>query len=108
MRVKLLSPVIDCDDGLPVAWSIGARSDASLVNSVLEQACVTFKSDEVSVIHSDRGSHYRCEWIAICEGHGLILSVSASRVALLATPPGASSAGANRNFTATWTIRTRA
>lgn len=73
-----LSPVIDCYDGMPVAWSIGTSPTAELANGMLEQACGTLKDGERPVIHSDRGGHYRWpEWIAICERHGLTRSMSA-------------------------------
>lgn len=66
-----LSALIDCCDGMPVAWAIGTSSTAGLANSMLEQACATLKDGERPVIHSDRGGHYRWpEWIAICERHG--------------------------------------
>ena len=35
------SPVIDCFDGRPVAWSIGRHPTARLANSSLEAACGT-------------------------------------------------------------------
>lgn len=72
-----LSPAIDCFDGSPVAWSIGARPDAALANSSLEAVCATLAPDEAPTVHSDRGGHYR--WpgrIAICERHGLARSMS--------------------------------
>lgn len=73
-----LSPVIDCFDGMPVAWSIGTRPDAALANTMLERACAALKAGEHPVIHSDRGGHYRWPgWIRICERHGLTRSMSA-------------------------------
>lgn len=72
-----LSPVIDCFDGRPVAWSIGARPDAALANSSLEAVCATLAPGEAPAVHSDRGGRYR--WpgrIAICERHGLARSMS--------------------------------
>ncbi len=36
-----LSPVIDCYDGLVVAWRIGRRPNAALANGSLEDACGT-------------------------------------------------------------------
>ncbi|RYQ50271.1 integrase [Bifidobacterium pseudolongum subsp. globosum] len=73
-----LSPVIDCYDGMPVAWSIGTSPTAELADTMLEQACATLADREHPVIHSDRGCHYRWPgWIRICERHGLTRSVSA-------------------------------
>lgn len=73
-----LSPVIDCYDGMPVAWSIGTSPNAGLADTMLEQACATLKDGERPVIHSDRGCHYRWPgWIRICERHGLTRSMSA-------------------------------
>ena len=73
-----LSPVIDCHDGMPVAWTIGTRPDAELANRMLREACSTLGDGERPVIHSDRGCHYRWPgWIGICEEHGLTRSMSA-------------------------------
>ena len=72
-----LSPVIDCFDGRPVAWSIGARPTAALANSSLELACSTLSAGDAPVVHSDRGGHYRWPgWAAICEANGLTRSMS--------------------------------
>lgn len=73
-----LSPVIDCYDGMPVAWTIGTSPNAALANGMLEDACATLRPGETPIIHSDRGCHYRWdEWIRICEEHGLTRSMSA-------------------------------
>lgn len=73
-----LSPVIDCHDGMPVAWTIGTRPDAELANRMLREACATLKDGERPVIHSDRGCHYRWPgWVRICEEHKLPRSMSA-------------------------------
>ena len=72
-----LSPVIDCFDGRPVAWSIGTRPTAALADSSLEAACATLAPGEAPAVHSDRGGHYRWPgWIAICEANGLPRSMS--------------------------------
>ena len=71
------SPVIDCFDGRPVAWSIGRHPTARLANSSLEAACGTLAPGEAPAVHSDRGGHYRWpRWIAICEANGLARSMS--------------------------------
>ena len=41
-----LSPVIDCYDGLPVAWTIGTSPNAALANGMLLDACSTLKDGE--------------------------------------------------------------
>lgn len=72
-----LSPVIDCYDGLVVAWRIGRRPNAALANGSLEDACGTLSPGQHPVCHSDRGCHYRWPgWIGICEGNGLTRSMS--------------------------------
>lgn len=53
-----LSPLIGCFDGLPVAWTIGTRPDAELVNTMLDNATPLLKLDEKPIVHSDRGAHY--------------------------------------------------
>ena len=73
-----LSPVIDCFDGMPVAWSIGLHPDKRLANSSLLKACAARPAGARTTIHSDRGGHYRWpEWIGICEENGLARSMSA-------------------------------
>ena len=49
------SPIIDCFDGMPIGWSIGASPDAELANSSLRQACAQLKEGEHPRGHSDRG-----------------------------------------------------
>ena len=73
-----LSPVIDCYDGLPVAWTIGMNPNAELANGMLADACSTLRDGEKPIIHSDRGCHYRWpEWIRICKDNNLTRSMSA-------------------------------
>lgn len=73
-----LSPVIDCFDGRPAAWSIGLHPDKELANSSLLGALARRGGGGPTVIHTDRGGHYRWpEWVAICEEHGLVRSMSA-------------------------------
>ena len=50
-----LSPVIDCYDGLPVAWTIGTSPNAALANGMPADACSTLGDGEKPIIHSDRG-----------------------------------------------------
>ena len=73
-----LSPVIDCYDGLPVAWTIGTSPNAALANGMLADACSTLGDGEKPIIHSDRGCRYRWpEWIRICKDNNLTRSMSA-------------------------------
>ncbi len=73
-----LSPVIDCYDGLPVAWTIGTSPNAALANGMLRDACSTLGEGERPIIHSDRGCHYRWpDWIRICKENDLTRSMSA-------------------------------
>ena len=53
-----LSPVIDCYDGLPVAWTIGTSPNAALANGMPADACSTLGDGEKPIIHSDCGCHY--------------------------------------------------
>lgn len=71
------SPIIDCFDGMPIGWSIGASPDAELANSSLRQACAQLREGEHPRGHSDRGGHYRWPgWIGICDEHGIVRSMS--------------------------------
>ena len=72
-----LSPIIDCLDGMPVAWTVGTSPSAELANTMLKQALSQLKPGEHPIIHSDRGGHYRWpEWIRITEQAGLCRSMS--------------------------------
>lgn len=72
-----LSPIIDCFDGLPVAWTIGVSPNADLVNTMLDAAIATLRDDEHPVVHSDRGAHYRWPgWIERMKNAGLTRSMS--------------------------------
>lgn len=58
-----LSLIIDCFNGLVVAWSIGMSPFADLANIVLDKA-IALLGEEHPVIHSDRGGDYRwTSWI---------------------------------------------
>ena len=54
-----LSVMVDCFDGMPVAWTIGTRPDAALANGMLDQAIERVGRGGGTVVHSDRGCHYR-------------------------------------------------
>ena len=52
------SPLIDCFDGLVVSWTIGARPDSGLINTMLDAAINNLASSESRpIIHFDRGAH---------------------------------------------------
>ncbi len=73
-----LSPMIDCYDGMVVSWSIGARPDAELVNTMLDAAIETVAANSVRpVVHSDRGGHYRWPgWLSRIADGSLVRSMS--------------------------------
>ncbi len=72
-----LYPIVDCFDGLLVTWSIGTSPDASLVNTMLDNAIQLLAPDEKPIVHSDRGAHYRWPgWISLIESNGLRRSMS--------------------------------
>lgn len=72
-----LSPVIDCFDGLVVAWTTSASPTAKMANTMLRAAIETLGDGEHPVIHSDRGRHYRWpEWVQICDEAELTRSMS--------------------------------
>lgn len=71
-----LSPIIDCFDGLVVAWSIGTSPSADLANSMLDKA-IALLGEEHPIIHSDRGGHYRWTgWIDRMKAANLTRSMS--------------------------------
>lgn len=72
-----LSPIIDCFDGLPVAWTIGTSPDAELVNTMLDEAILQLHEGERPIVHHDRGAHYRWPgWIERMDAAGLTRSMS--------------------------------
>ncbi len=72
-----LSPVIDCFDGMAVAWKMSRNPNAELANSMLEDAIGTLPQGVHPLVHSDRGVHYRWDgWIDLMRTHGLVRSMS--------------------------------
>jgi putative transposase len=62
---------------MSVQWTIGKHPDAELVNTMLDQAVLTLREDEHSIVHSDQGCHYRwLRWIEQMKKAGLIRSMS--------------------------------
>lgn len=71
-----LSPIIDCYDGMAVAWTIGTSPSSELANSMLRTAIGTLNGER-PIVHSDRGFHYRTNsWISIMDEAGLTRSMS--------------------------------
>jgi putative transposase len=70
--------MIDCFDGMVISWSMGTRPDAKLVNTMLDSAIETVANcDDLPVVHSDRGAHYRwAGWLARMGDAKLIRSMS--------------------------------
>lgn len=72
-----LSPMVDCFDGLPVAWTIGTSPTAELANTMLEVAISNLREDEHPIVHTDRGGHYRWPgWIERMDTASLTRSMS--------------------------------
>ncbi|MCR4803853.1 MAG: IS3 family transposase, partial [Lachnospiraceae bacterium] len=72
-----LSPIVDCFDGFLVTWKIGLSPDATLVNTMLDDAISRLLPDEKPIVHSDRGVHYRWSgWIERMDKAGLTRSMS--------------------------------
>lgn len=72
-----LSPIVDCFDGLLVAWKIGLSPDSTLVNTMLDDAIRDLSPEEKPIVHSDRGVHYRWTgWIERMDKAGLTRSMS--------------------------------
>lgn len=72
-----LSPIIDCFDGMVVAWGVSERPDGKLATDMLEAAIAKLPAGRRVVCHSDRGVHYRTKrWIELCEVNGIDRSMS--------------------------------
>lgn len=73
-----LSPVVDCFDGMPAAWSISLHPDSALCDSSLLGYLETLPEGHPPVTeHSDGGGPYRAgSWKRICEENGVVRSMS--------------------------------
>lgn len=72
-----LSPMIDCFDGMAVAWTIGTNPNAELVNTMLDAATSKLDKNERPLVHNDRGCHYRWPgWVQRMQTAGLVRSMS--------------------------------
>lgn len=92
-----LSPIIDCFDGMCVAWTQSTSPNAELVNSMLDAAASKLPEGEHPVSHSDRGCHYR--WPGWIERSGDTESRAPCRrkAALPTTPRRKGSSGGSRS-----------
>jgi len=71
------SPVVDCFDGLIVAWNTSTTPDAVLVNTMIDEAIATLKDTDRPIVHTDRGCHYRWPgWANRLNSAGLQRSMS--------------------------------
>lgn len=71
------SPMIDCFDGAVVSWTISTKSNAEMVNSMLDNAVATLSPEDSPIIHSNRGAHYRWPgWIQRMKEANLVRSMS--------------------------------
>ncbi len=71
------SSILDCFDGMIPSWKSGTVPDANLVNSMLDDAINILNDNEHSLVHTDRGCHYRWSgWISRMENAGLQRSMS--------------------------------
>ncbi len=70
-------PIIDCFDGMAVSWTIGKHPTAELANTMQDHAIAKLDEGVCSVIHSDRGGHYRWpKWVERIEKAQLTRSMS--------------------------------
>ncbi len=63
-----LSPMVDCFDGMCVAWTQSTSPNAELVNSMLDATASKLPEGERLVSHSDLGC--RCRWPGWIERYG--------------------------------------
>ncbi|XCB29936.1 IS3 family transposase [Arcanobacterium hippocoleae] len=75
------SPIMDCYDGYIVAYRRQRNAEKTLTQGMFEDAIATLSkidnADELPILHSDRGGHYRCkDWIARTNQAGIRRSMS--------------------------------
>lgn len=72
-----LSPIVDCFDGMVSAWTVSTSPDSHLVNTMLDDYHHSLGNEIKSMIHSDRGCHYRWPgWIERIKKYGYTRSMS--------------------------------
>ena len=65
-----LSPMMDCFDGMLIAWRISEHPNADLVNGMLDDVIARMNNDSKPIIHTDRGCHYRWPGLKRMETNG--------------------------------------
>ena len=74
-----LSPVVDCFDGMPAAWSLSLHPDSALCSSSLRSCLDSLSSGSVPTAHTDGGGPYRSAgWKELCSERGVTRSMSRS------------------------------
>ncbi len=72
-----LSPVIDCFDGAPAAWSISRHPDSALCDGSLRAYLDGLPAGSAPTVHTDGGATYRsASWKAIAGERGAARSMS--------------------------------
>lgn len=73
-----LSPVVDCFDSMPAAWSVSLRPGSALRDSSLLSYLGTLPEGHAPVTERfDGGGPYRAgSWKRICAGNGVVRSMS--------------------------------
>ena len=77
-RKVYLSPIIDCFDGMPAAWSMSLHPDSALCDSSLRAYLEALPKGHAPVVgHTDGGCQYRAgSWKRICAENGVVRSMS--------------------------------
>lgn len=77
-RAKVyLSPIVDCFDGLPAAWSVSTRPDSELCDSSLAKYLAQGAARPGTVCHTDGGACYRSSsWKRLCAENRIVRSMS--------------------------------
>lgn len=72
-----LSPVVDCFDGMPAAWSLSLHPDSALCSSSLSSCLDSLSSGSAPTAHTDGGGPYRSAgWKELCSERGVTRSMS--------------------------------
>ena len=72
-----LSPVVDCFDGMPLAWSLSLHPDSALCDSSLAAALDALPGGARPTVHTDGGGPYRAaSWKGLCERRHVARSMS--------------------------------
>ena len=72
-----LSPVVDCFDGMPAAWSLSLHPDSALCSSYPRSCLDSLSSGSAPTAHTDGGGPYRSAgWKELCSERGVTRSMS--------------------------------